>query len=246
MQIVNLRHLLRLLRRQIGVVFCLIPCCTMLSKQVSAQGFQNTGKYDNRPYYFGITLAYNSAFYKMKYEPRFLAGDSLLVAEPLHSSGFGLGLLGNLSLTKRFDLRLNPTLIFAEKDMHYVFKQDSSAQDKNIESVLLSVPLQVKFKSDRVDNFRMYLFAGAKFDYDLVANVHSRKADDLIKLSPVDFGYEAGFGFEFYLPYFIFSPEIKISNGTRDIHLRQPGNIYSDRIGKLLSRMIVFSIHLEG
>ncbi|MGH2642426.1 MAG: PorT family protein, partial [Chitinophagaceae bacterium] len=60
------------------------------------------------------------------------------------------------------------------------------------------------------------------------------------------FGYEAGFGFEFYLPYFIFSPEIKISNGARNIFIRQPGNIYSDRIGEILSRMIVISIHLEG
>jgi len=223
-----------------------LVACLAVSVQGFSQGYNFLGSYDTRPYYFGITLAYNNSFYKMEHLPKFLADDSLLVTEPLHSNGFNLGLLGNLSVAKHLDLRLNPNLVFAEKTMHYVFGQDSMTQDKNVESILLSVPLQVKFKSDRINNFRMYLMAGAKFDYDLAANVRSRKAEDLLQLSPFDVGYEAGFGFEFYLPYFIFSPEIKISNGSRDIHLRQPGNIYSNTIGKLLSRMVVISIHLEG
>lgn len=229
--------------KKILPIFCL---GMMLCFGAFSQGFLNTGHYENRPYYFGITLGYNSAFFKIKHTSQFLENDSLLVIQPLRSSGFDLGLLGNLTLNKRFDLRLNPNLIFAEQTLHYVFKQDSSVQNNNLESVLFSVPLQVKFKSDRVGNFRMYLMAGAKFDYDLAANVHARKADNLVQVSPFDVGYEAGFGFEFYLPYFIFSPEIKISNGARDIHLRQPGNIYSNRIGEILSRMIVISIHLEG
>jgi hypothetical protein len=220
--------------------------CLLLCTQAFSQGYSYIGNYENRPYYFGITLAYNNAFYKLKHSPKFIADDSVLVVEPLYSNGFNLGLLGNLALNKRFDLRLNPTLIFSEKNLHYVFKKDSSAQDKSVESILLSFPLQVKFKSDRVGNFRMYLMAGAKLDYDLAADVRSRKAPDLVKLSPYDFGYEAGFGFEFYLPYFIFSPEIKISNGARDIHIQEPSNIYSNVIGRLLSRMIVISIHLEG
>lgn len=241
MQTLILRHLLRLLRRQIILAACL-ACCG----QAMAQGFSVIGNYEKRSYYFGITLAYNNTFFKLQHTPQFLQDDSILVAAPLNSSGFNLGLLGNLSLNNRFDLRLNPNLVFAEKDLRYVFKSDSVNQDKKVESILLSIPLQVKFKSDRIGNFRMYLLAGVKYDYDLAANVHSRKEDDLIQLSPTDLGYEAGFGFEFYLPYFIFSPEIKISNGSRDIHLRRPGNAYSDVIGKLLSRMVVISIHLEG
>jgi hypothetical protein len=238
-----MRHLLcsKIIKPGLLLGCSLLLCCSAFS-----QGFLNTGSYDNRPYYFGITLGYNSAYFKIKHASAFLQDDSLLVVQPMKSSGFNLGLLGNLSLNQRFDLRLNPNLIFAEQALHYVFKQDSGVQNTNVESILLSVPLQVKFKSDRVGNFRMYLLAGAKFDYDLAANVHARKANNLVQISPFDFGYEAGFGFEFYLPYFIFSPEIKISNGARNIFLRQPGNIYSDRIGEILSRMVVISIHLEG
>jgi hypothetical protein len=241
MQTLIARHLFRLLRRQIILAACL-ACCG----QAMAQGFGFIGNYEKRSYYFGITLAYNNTFFKLQHTPQFLQDDSILVAEPMNSSGFNLGLLGNFTLNDRFDLRLNPNLVFAEKNLHYVFKPDSAYADKKVESILLSIPLQVKFKSDRIGNFRMYLLAGVKYDYDLAANVHSRKEDDLIQLDPSDLGYEAGFGFEFYLPYFIFSPEIKISNGSRDIHLRRPGNAYSDVIGQLLSRMVVISIHLEG
>lgn len=240
MQTINFRHLFRVLRCQVIVAVCLL-----ISSSSFAQGLK-LGRYENRPYYFGITLAYNQAFYKLKPNDKFIRDDSLLVLEPLHSSGFSLGLLGNLKLVKHLDVRLNPTLIFAEKNLHYVFKQDSLAQDKNVESILFSVPLQFKFKSDRVGNFRAYVLGGIKMDYDLASNANARQMKDMVKLSRFDFGYEVGVGLEFYMPYFIFSPEIKISNGVRNIHIREPGNSYSNTIGELISRMIVISIHLEG
>ena len=210
--------------------------------------FTKTEQYKDRPYYFGITLGYNQAYFKMDYDPSFVHTDTVLSIEPLHSSGFTLGLLGNLKLVRHLDLRFNPTLNFTEKNLHYVFKRDSGhyRADKQIESIIMSLPLQVKLKSDRVGNFRAYLMAGIKYDYDLAANANTRQAEDIVQLARQDMGYEAGIGFEFYFPYFIFSPEIKFSYGGTDVHLYDPGNLYSNRIGRLISRMIVLSIHLEG
>ncbi len=246
MQKINLWHLLGLLRYQI-ILFG-ITLLPSLAATAQSGLFSQTERYKNRPYYFGITLGYNQAFYKMDYDQRFINTDTLLSIEPLHSSGFSLGLLGNLKVVKHLDLRLNPTLIFTEKDLSYGFRKDSGRvrERKNVESILMSIPLQIKLKSDRVGNFRAYLLAGLKYDYDLASNAQNRQAKDIVKLSRNDLGYEAGFGFEFYLPYFIFSPEIKFSYGARNIHIYEPGNIYSNRIGRLLSRMIIISIHLEG
>ncbi len=241
MHTADLWHMFRVLRRPLTALFFLLVC-----RQALGQDGIGLGRYENRPYYFGITLAYNQAFYKLEHADKFLADDSALLVEPLHSNGFSLGLLGNLQVWEHLDLRFNPTLIFAEKNLHYVFGLDSSVQDKVVESILLSLPLQVKFKSDRIGNFRFYVMGGGKLDYDLASNARARKESDLVKLDRYDLGYEAGVGFEFYMPYFIFSPEIKISNGFRDIHLREPGNIHSNVIGRLLSRMVVISIHLEG
>ncbi len=237
----NLRHLFHLLRFQIILtgLAALFPLCSQAQ-------FQNMADHDDKPYYFGITLGYNNANFKLFHSPKFLQSDSVAVVEPYGGKGFNMGLLGNLRLNRRFDLRFNPNLIFAEKNLKYVLKPDSSTQIKYIESVLLSFPLQVKFKSDRIGNFRVYTLAGLKMDYDLSANSHSRQQDDLVKLKRTDFGYEAGFGFEFYFPNFIFSPEIKLSNGFGNIYIPNKSNAYSNVIGKLISRMIVISIHLEG
>lgn len=59
-------------------------------------------------------------------------------------------------------------------------------------------------------------------------------------------GPEFGIGFSFYFPSFIFSPEIKISNGLRNLHARDEALRFSNVFDKIQSRMIVFSIHLEG
>jgi len=243
MQKTNLWHLFRVLRYQIVIILALL-----LSISASAQfDFSKSEQYKNRPYYFGITLGYNQAFFKMDYDPSFVQTDTILSIVPLHSSGFSLGLLGNLKVVNHLDLRFNPTLNFTEKNLGYTFKENApDREDKQIESIIMTLPLQVKLKSDRVKNFRAYLLGGVKYDYDLASNASSRQADDIVKLARDDLGFEAGFGFEFYLPYFIFSPEIKFSYGARDVHVYEPQNQYSNRIGRLISRMIVFSIHLEG
>jgi hypothetical protein len=90
------------------------------------------------------------------------------------------------------------------------------------------------------------MFAGGKLEYDLASNAQARRAEDLVKLSSLDYGIEAGIGFNFYFPVFILSPEIKISNGLKNIHSRDPYLKYSSTIDQMNSRMIVFSLIFEG
>jgi hypothetical protein len=110
----------------------------------------------------------------------------------------------------------------------------------------MHLPLQLKFKSDRINNFRFYAIVGTKFDYDLAANARSRRTDEFLKVSPVDFGYEIGVGFEFFNPNFIFSPEIKLSQGLTNQLFIDRNLPLTNALEKLLTRMIVISIHLEG
>ena len=142
-----------------------------------------------------------------------------------------------------------PSLAFAEKNITYVYGGTSigdSSVTKNIESIYMHLPLQLKFKSDRIKNFRFYALAGGKFDYDMAANARSHRPDEFLKVSPVDFGVEVGVGFEFFNPNFIFSPEIKISQGLTNQLYPDHGLQLTNAIQSLYTRMIVISIHLEG
>lgn len=230
-------HLLRY--ALIFIVFGVLPA--------RAQTQMNMLEHDAKPYYFGITLAANQSSFKLEHSPAFLATDSIMVAEPLKTMGFNLGLLANARLSEHFDLRFNPQLVFASKNLYYRDTYPKPADvEKKIESILLSFPLQIKFKSDRIGNMRVYTIAGLKYDYDLASAARLRRAEDLVKIKKSDYGYEVGAGFEFYFESFIFAPEFKISNGFGNVHVKDPNLRYSNVVDKLQSRMIVFSIHLEG
>ena len=219
----------------------------------SAQQVLFQEDHDSKPYYFGISLGISKASFQTHLHPSFLQQDSIMVAEPLNNGGFALGLLATLHLSRRFELRFNPQLIFAERNLYY--KLNTTYQPdldfgydvtKKVESVITTFPVHFKFNSDRIGNFRVYLLAGGKFDLDLASNAKARKADDMIRIKRGDYGIEAGVGFNFYFPSFILSPEIKFSNGLNDLHDRNPNLNYSRVLEGIRSRMIMFTIHLEG
>jgi hypothetical protein len=206
--------------------------------------------HDNKPYYFGITLAGSLSRFQTNLHSSFLSQDTILVAEPANAGGFALGLSATARLTNRFEARFNPQLAFMDRNIFYKLsipdKDLGTDVTKKVESVIVSFPLQIKFNSDRIGNFRVYMLGGGKLDYDLASNARARKAEELVKIQKVDYGIEAGVGFNFYFQSFIFSPEIKISNGLGNIHSRDQNLKYSSVFDKMQSRMIVFSIHLEG
>jgi hypothetical protein len=207
-------------------------------------------EHDSKPYYFGISLGLSKASFHTHLQSSFLEQDSIMVAEPLNNGGFNLGLLATMRLNKRFELRFNPQLMFMERNIQYQLKYKDIdygyVATKKVESVITSFPLQLKFNSDRIGNFRVYMLGGGKFDIDLASNARARKADDMIRINRFDYGIEAGVGFNFYFPSFILSPEIKISNGLSNLHDRNEKLNYSRVLEAIQSRMIVFTIHLEG
>jgi hypothetical protein len=207
-------------------------------------------EHDEKPYYFGITLGSNIARFQIEHHPRFLQYDSVMEVLPLNSPGFALGLNATAKLTNRFEARFNPQLMFTDRSITYKLKYkdpiDGYEPTKKIESVIFTFPLQIKFNSDRIGNFRVYMLGGGFTQLDLAANARARRAEDLVKLEKADYGVEIGMGFNFYFPSFILSPEVKISNGIRNLHSRDENLKYSNVIDRIQSRMIVFSIHLEG
>lgn len=241
-----LRQKTRTLRLEFYFLFGLI----LLAQTSMAQPRElNQYDHDSKPYYFGITLGSNMSRFHSQLHSHFLENDSILIAEPKNSNGFALGLLATARLSDRFQLRFNPQLMFTERNIYYKLKHPEGGTtdiNKTIESVIVTFPVQVKLQSDRIGNFRVYMMSGIKGDIDLASNARAKKAEDLVKIRKYDYGVELGLGFNFFFQSFIFSPEIKISNGLGNIHSRDPNLKYSSVFDKIQSRMVVFSIHIEG
>jgi len=231
-------------RRYIVLIFLFALAATRASAQRPPICMPD---HDDKPYYFGITFGINYSVYQIGYTSSFANTDTFKRIQPLWQPGFNLGLIGNLKLNKFFDLRFNPSLAFAEKELQFEYGiPKDSVSTRNIESIYIHLPLQLKFKSDRINNFRFYTIAGGKFDYDMAANANSHRTDEFLKVQPIDFGFEIGVGFEFFNPDFIFSPEIKLSQGLSNQLFNDKALQLTNGIEYLHSRMIVISIHLEG
>ncbi len=237
------------LRNASLVLVVLVNSLSAFSQEVEL----NLPNHDEKRYYLGLALMYNTSRFHLEQHPSFLGNDSVLSINPLNTGGIGLAGIHTLRLSNRLELRaIFPQLLFSYKNLTYNLKYPNRGMDedtfmtKRVESILLGLPVHLKFRSDRIGNFRVYMFAGGKIEYDMTSNSSARKAENLVKLKPYDIGVEGGIGFNFYFPVFILSPEIKISNGMINTHSRDASLKFSSNIDRLSSRMIVFSLIFEG
>ena len=238
--------MLYLLRKQI-IFSCLFLLITLSLK---AQRDFNRPDHDNLPYYFGLTFGYANMNLHTEKHGRFLRYDSILSVEPGSSGGFSAGLLATLKLNDRFEMRVTPQLIVGGArtftyTLSYPNSLETSIEKKTLTSTIFSLPLQFKFNSDRIDNFRVYMLGGITYDADLASNSNERNAEDLIKLKKNDYAVEFGVGFNFFLKFVTLSPEIKVHNGLTNIHDRDKDLKYSNILSTLKSRMINFSLTIE-
>lgn len=207
----------------------------------------NLPDHDDKLYHFGINLGYNRSNFLFTHDPRFLQYDSIMAVESMNNAGVNLAFLVNLRLHRHWDLRVHPLdLTFSERAVLYdqKYSPDTSVT-KKVQSVMMSIPVNLAFSSDRIDNFKVYTFIGARFDYDLASNEKARETEELLKLKRKNISGEIGMGFHIYFPFFVLSPEIKISQGVINLHSRDPDLKYSNVISTAYSRMVTFSITVE-
>ena len=105
----------------------------------------------------------------------------------------------------------------------------------------------IRFTSAPYKDKRFYVLAGVKYSYDFSSNSRSDKNKfEIIRISPHDFQVEVGIGMQFYMPFFIFSPEFKFSHGLGNLLIYDKNLVESTIIEKLFSKIITFSFHFEG
>jgi hypothetical protein len=228
-----------------GGMFAAKPACAQL------RDYLNLPDHDSKRYYIGIGFMYEQSHLQVTSHPQFLQSDSVLSVTPGNTGGFGVSGMFTFRLADHLEFRFAfPEFIFAGNTLAYHVNYppagETNVATKQIQSLLLGFPAHVKFLSDRINNFRVYMLGGINYQYDLASNSSARKAQNLVKLSPTDLSIEGGIGFQFYFPVFILSPELKISEGIKNVHSRDPSLQYSNVIDKLKTRMIVFSLIFEG
>ena len=210
----------------------------------------NLSNYYNEKLHFGFTIGVNRTNFIIQNAQHFERFDSLKWIHSTPKTGFNLGIVSELALHKYVTLRFIPNLSFAERNLEFYFEGvDTLVRKKTIESTFLNFPLDLKLLSKRVGNFGAYIIAGWSYSLDLASKRKTQTSTDpneqIVKLKRDDFGYEVGAGAEFYLQYFKFAIEAKLSMGTKNLLIKD-NTVYSNSIDKLNSKVFLISLTFEG
>jgi hypothetical protein len=212
---------------------------------------ENLPNFDLRKYHFGFLLSYNSSDFFMTLDPFATTRDSVMVIEHQRQPGFNLGIVASYNMTKNISLRFLPTLSFQERILQYKFQGAAGEPvyfQKPVESTYLEFPLLMKFRSDRINNFAVYLVGGGKFCIDMASQKDVNQGLDeelVVKLDKYDYAVEAGGGMDFFLQYFKFGIELKAAFGLPNL-LIDDATRFSTPIESLRSKVWVLTFTFEG
>lgn len=166
----------------------------------------NKQNWDKQIVFWGYYLGLSNKNFEISYKQT----DFFVESKP--NIGFNVGLIGDLRLHNNLNLRFEPGLSSNTKTL--AFHNISGGKKDSIRSIggtYLHFPLLLKFSTNRYENIRPYLLGGASYDLNLSSNEGSTldNEDGEFRTKKHNFMYEIGFGIDFYLPYFIFSPSIR-------------------------------------
>lgn len=240
------------------LLFCLFlqPAkAQIFTRKFASDTQKRLPKYDRQRLHFGFSLGVNSNNFRVRNVENIQQFDSVFVIDPQPQMGFNLGIITDLRIGQHFNLRFIPDLSFADRKLKYTLSTLDTlgqpverSEEQKLESVLLEFPLSLKFKSVRINdgNWRVYVLGGGKFMMDLASQSKIKTGDNevVVKLDRIDYAYEVGVGFDIYMQYFKFSPELKVSFGLNNL-LIQDETVYTKTISRLNSTAFLLSFHFE-
>jgi len=204
---------------------------------------------DLKPYHFGFLIGLHTQDLIFSHSGNVdNEGNRWYGSVPAYSPGFSVGVLGDLRLADFLSLRLTPTIHFGSKDI--VLQSDipgTASVTSQVRSNYFMIPLSVRYRGARTDNYRPYLMGGLSAGIDM-----GRDKQEPILLKRIQPYFEFGVGCDLYLPYFRLVPELKCCLGLNDVleHQRTDQDSetflrYTNAFDRITSRMVVFSLQFE-
>ena len=230
------------------IILCMVLLGTLNTYAQRHKKPQNLSRYDHKKLHFGFTLGINELNFNIQKNSSTIDNDTLISLHTKSQKGFNLGIVSNLRIGKYTDIRFIPTLVFGERHLQYGFidsNRIAAEKTKRIESTLIDFPIYIKYKSERYNNFRTYVLGGIKYSMDIASQDEiDDEGQEIVKLKKNDLMGEIGFGIDFYLEYFKFSPQIKLSYGLLNL-ISKDESVYTQSINSLTTNGWMFSLTFE-
>jgi len=219
--------------------------------EANAQVFFNKEKVQNnrdyleqRKWSWGYYLGFNNLDFKID---RIQESEEILVTKNV---GFNVGLIGNYKINNYMDLRLEPGVIFSNRDLNFTaFGDDQVAAFRETKAAYVYVPLVMKFSTKRLNNFKPFVSTGIGYAHNLSSN-EDNPQDNVggqFRMKTGNVFYEVGFGIDFFLEYFKFTPSIKGIFALNDelVKDRDPNSPWTSNLNEISSRGIFINFTFQ-
>ena len=230
--------------------FFAILLLILCAQQVSAQGIfskerlKNRENHDKQKFRWGYYLGLNSLDFDINY----IAERSNIAEFPFESQdiqtnktvGFNVGLIGNMRLNDYVDLRIEPGVIFNTRELYFPNIIDENDRIREVQTTAVHLPLLLKISTKRLNNFKPFIVGGLSTSINLSSNEDN--PDDnragQFRTKTNLYSYELGFGIDFFLPYFKFTPSVRgvFSLTNEVIQDRDPQSRYTSFIDEMETR----------
>ena len=214
---------------------------TSIYSQRNNTKISNLQNFDQKKIHFGYYIGLNNYNYKLDYLNNPNSDERINIE---NSFGFSVGLIGDLKLRKNLNLRFEPGLKTNKLNVLY-----PNGEEREIKSTYIQLPLLLKYSAKRYNNIRPYVLGGLSTSFNLSSNQDNPQdnSSNVFRVKTNTFYYELGFGIDFYLQYFKFSPSIRGVFSLKDelIPDNTSTSIYTGNIDKMSTRAIFinFSFH---
>lgn len=211
----------------------------------SKERILNNENFDKPRWSWGYFLGFNSYDFKFDYINETGQPD----IEVQTSAGFNVGLIGNLRINDYFDLRLEPGLFYTERNLIYPGFEEERDYLREVKSTYIHIPLLLKVSTKRLNNFKPFLVGGFSTSVNLTSNETNPEDNSVgrFRMTKNTYYYELGFGIDFYLFWFKFTPSIRGVFALSDELIRDeyPNSPYTSNIDKLSSRGVFINFTFQ-
>ncbi|MCL9771049.1 PorT family protein [Flavobacterium sp. HXWNR69] len=229
--------------KKLLVLFLISPLLFAQEGMFSKDPIINKENWNKQRIHWGYFLGFNSLDFKTDY---------LSVTEDIEvksTTGFNVGLIGNLRLAEYFDLRFEPGLYITQRNLTYPNILDAGDRLREVKSTYIFFPLLLKYSALRTGNIRPYLIGGVSTALNLSsnANVTEDNYNERFRMTKWTNFYEVGIGIDLYFEYFIFSPSIRGVFSMNDELIRDndPNSPWTGNVHEMKTRgfFINFAFH---
>lgn len=233
--------------RQVATLFFLVLFTQGLHAQLfSKERILNNENFDKARWSWGYYFGFNNYDFKFEYFEYQQGAEEIFVEK---STGFNVGMLGDLRLSEYLNLRLEPGLYYNKRNLVFPFTIDGENPERETNATYVHVPLLLKFSTKRLNNFKPFVVGGFSYAYNLASN--QKNPDDnsagQFRMTNNTFFYELGFGIDFYLPYFKFTPSIRGAFSLSDELVRDenPQSPFTGNIDTMRSRGVFINFTFQ-